>query len=203
MSLAVVADADFGVEIDYATARESVDRARGHVEGFWQEVKWQVEHGIHEALGYKDFDALWEAEYAKLGVAISRGERPELVGALRAIGQTQEQIAGKLGVSRNSVIKDLNVQNEHSPEPVTNSRGQSRPASYKKKPPQETRRSSPPRRADDLPDDQRKLAEADLINGFRSMVRSIGKHADELTPKAREYLINDMKNAIEKLEENK
>ena len=111
----------------------SVERAIGYAEGFWAEILWQVRHRAWESLGYRDFDAMWDDKYARLGVRVSRSERPELVAELRAIGQTKVQISEKTGASRVTIDRDLNVQNVHSRDSITNSRGQSRPATYKKK----------------------------------------------------------------------
>lgn len=54
---------------------------------------------------------------------------------MRGIGQTQQQVADKLRVSQYTVHKELNIENniEEAPQLRTNSRGQERPATYKKK----------------------------------------------------------------------
>lgn len=125
-----------------AEANASVERAIDHAEGFWSEIQWQAEHKAWESLGYASFDELWERRYSSLGVRISREERPELVAALRGIGQTQQGIADKLGVNHATVSRDLanansgsselrsQPTNVDSPATITNSRGQERPASY-------------------------------------------------------------------------
>lgn len=115
----------------------SIERAIEHAEGFWKEILWQVQNRVWEALNYESFDALWEHRYAGLGVRIDRRERPELVAELRQIGQTQQEIADKLGVSQQSVSNDLREVNTNfgnQPASITNSRGQERPSTYKTKP---------------------------------------------------------------------
>lgn len=85
----------------------SIERAIEHAEGFWKEILWQVQNRVWEALNYESFDALWEHRYAGLGVRISRQERPELVAALHRMGNNQQQIAGKLGVSQKTISNDV------------------------------------------------------------------------------------------------
>lgn len=124
-----------GNKIEIAAVRESITRAKAHLLGFAAELCWQIERRAWEVIGYPTFDAFWDAEYAPLGIAVKREDRPELVSALREIGQTQQQIADKLGVSTQTVNNDLNskIGNEtETPTKITNSRGQQRPASYRK-----------------------------------------------------------------------
>lgn len=123
--------------ITHADVRASVDRAKNHVSGFWAEIKWQVDHEAWLVLGYETFDAMWEAEYEKLDVSIKRDKRPELVAALRSVGQTQQQIAEKLRVGTQTVNRDLNSQmrndDDTGPLKITNARGQERPTTYRRK----------------------------------------------------------------------
>lgn len=118
-------------------ALASIERAIEHVDGFWAEVRWQVENEVWSLLGYADFDALWDDRYAGVNVGVLRAERPETVRVLRSAGQTQQQVADKLRVHLNTVKGDdskyKNVLSESAVATVTNSRGQSRPATYKKR----------------------------------------------------------------------
>src|SRR5699024_10974643 len=55
--------------------------------------------------------------------------RPELVARIRAKGLTQQEIADTAGVAESTVRNDLNRNfADEPPEPITNSRGQQRPA---------------------------------------------------------------------------
>lgn len=113
-------------------ARQSVKSAKGLLDGFWSEIKWQVKHKAWESLGYQSLNEMWNAEYASMNVGISRAERPELVGALRSAGQTQQETAEKLGVGIATIKRDdeaVKVSNDTFTS-VTNSRGQERPATY-------------------------------------------------------------------------
>ena len=118
-------------------ALASIERAIEHVDGFWAEVRWQVENEVWSLLGYADFDALWDDRYAGVNVGVLRAERPETVRVLRSAGQTQQQVADKLGVGVATIKREdasLKVSNDtFTGAAVTNSRGQSRPATYKKR----------------------------------------------------------------------
>lgn len=121
---------------DEDDAWASIGRARAHVGGFWAEVREQIDSRAWEFTDYADFEALWAGEYEALQVAIPRGERPQLVGSLRGIGQTQQQIADKLGVSDKTIERDVASirqmsDSEAESTKITNARGQERPAHYK------------------------------------------------------------------------
>ncbi len=134
------------VNIAYADVRESIAVAKSHGEKFFEQIVWQVENEVWTILGYKSWDEMREAEYADMGVVAPRADRPELVQRLRSKGLTQQQIAGTLGVSHQTVGRELNVQMDNEPaEPITNSRGQQRPATYERK----ARRTSFPKRFGD------------------------------------------------------
>ena len=89
------------------------------------------------ALGYESLDQFWDAEYMALNVGIARSDRPELVLSFRKAGQTQQQIAEKLNVTDRTIRNDLAALSSTgsfsgSDVTVTNSRGQERPATYRK-----------------------------------------------------------------------
>lgn len=127
---------DAEIVVTASEVRESIDRAKAGALTFWQEVQWQVENEAWTALGYESLDQFWDAEYMALNVGIARSDRPELVASFRKAGQTQQQIARKLNVSQATVsgdVRDLNINSDiETPETVTNSRGQERPATYAK-----------------------------------------------------------------------
>ena len=133
---------DAEVVVTASEVRESIDRAKAGALTFWREVQWQVENEAWTALGYESLDQFWDAEYMALNVGIARSDRPELVLSFRKAGQTQQEIARKLNVDQKTVSNDLakvnrNFPNE-VPETVTNSRGQERPATYRKPEPPHT-----------------------------------------------------------------
>lgn len=133
---------DAEIVVTASEVRESIDRAKAGALTFWREVQWQVENEVWTALGYESLDQFWDAEYMSLNVGIARSDRPELVLSFRKAGQTQQQIADKLNVARTTVLNDLrdvNVKNDNEPPvTVTNSRGQERPATYRKPEPPHT-----------------------------------------------------------------
>ena len=69
------------------------------------------------------------------GTVSNRSYENDFPAALRCLGQTQQQVADKLGVTNATVSRDLSeFTNVNSlPETITNSRGEARPAAYKKK----------------------------------------------------------------------
>ena len=127
---------DAEVVVTASEVRESIDRAKAGALTFWREVQWQIENEAWTALGYESLDQFWDAEYMALNVGIARSDRPELVLSLRKAGQTQQQIADKLNVSLPTIERDvrkLNPSNDGFTDvTVTNSRGQERPATYRK-----------------------------------------------------------------------
>lgn len=126
-----------GQEITYGQVRESIAVARSHGEKFFEQIVWQVENEVWTVLGYDSWDAMREVEYADMGVVAPRADRPELVSRLRAKGLTQKEIAGTLGVHRETVANDIRSMSDSDigpPATITNSRGQQRPASYATKP---------------------------------------------------------------------
>ena len=128
---------DAEVVVTASEVRESIDRAKAGALTFWQEVQWQVENEAWTALGYESLDQFWDAEYMALNVGIARSDRPELVLSFRKAGQTQQQIADKLNVTDRTIRNDLAALSSTgsfsgSDATVTNSRGQERPATYRK-----------------------------------------------------------------------
>ncbi|RBP66368.1 hypothetical protein DFO66_103315 [Brevibacterium sanguinis] len=183
----------------------SIERAIEHAEGFWREILWQVQNRIWEQLGYDSFDALWEHRYSRLGVRISRDERPELVAALRSIGQTQQEIAEKVGVHVNTVANDISTHKIVGSESITNSRGQARPASYSTEPKSEP---DPPPNVDpdtgeikDSPSPRDSMAVA-LINDLRGpWRRGITSTARKMTATERRLIIDALENTLKELKE--
>lgn len=126
---------DAEIVVTASEVRESIDRAKAGALTFWREVQWQVENEAWTALGYESLDQFWDAEYMALNVGIARSDRPELVLSFRKAGQTQQEIARKLNVNQATVGRDLANMQKHNrdlPETITDSRGQERPATYRK-----------------------------------------------------------------------
>lgn len=98
-------------------ARASVDRARTHLQAAADEVLAQVEGRAWEALGYPDWDTMRAAEYRGPAVIVPTAERPGLVGRLRDAGLPPVQIGPTVGVSRQTVWRDLGVTKVTPPPP--------------------------------------------------------------------------------------
>ena len=118
--------------ITYGAVKESIETAKGHLEKAAEQVVWQIENHVWTILGYSDWNEMRETEYGGAAFMVPKAERPELVARMRAQGMTQQEIADTAGVAESTVRNDLNRNSaDETAEPITNSRGQQRPASYK------------------------------------------------------------------------
>lgn len=116
-----------------ADVRASIRRATRSLEKAAEEIVWQVEMEAWRTLGYSSWNAMREAEYGDAAFMVPKKDRPELVGRMRAAGLTQREIADTAGVTERTVRNDLstgNLSGSEDAKPITNSRGQQRPASY-------------------------------------------------------------------------
>ena len=114
-----------------ADVRASIAHARRSLERAAEEIVWQIEMEAWRTLGYSSWGAMREAEYGGAAFMVPSKSRPELVARIRAKGLTQKEIADTAGVSVGTVNGDLKFSSENDePEPITNSRGQQRPATY-------------------------------------------------------------------------
>lgn len=112
--------------------RASIKRARKSLEDAAKEIIWQIEREAWVTLGYSSWSAMREHEYGGAAFMVPSKSRPEIVARIRAAGLTQKEIADTAGVNQSTVARDLrssDYANAYS-EPVTNSRGQQRPATY-------------------------------------------------------------------------
>lgn len=116
-----------------AQARARVDRVKAWAESgradvlaMWRERDW-------ETLGYATWDAMCEAEFAGLRMALPRDERREVVADLRAEGMSIPAIGAALGASVGTVHSDLSELKgrgeDPTPERVMSLDGRERPAS--------------------------------------------------------------------------
>ena len=64
----------------------------------------------HLTLGYKSWTAYIAGEYAGLLADLNRAQRREVVGSLTAAGMSTRAIAGVVGTSQKTVVKDLQSQ---------------------------------------------------------------------------------------------
>ena len=105
----------------------------GHA-SFWDVTIWIADNHAWLALDFDSLGDLWEARFSHLEVVAPRSVRGRVVESFRRAGLTQQEIADKLGVSQKTVSNVIsNFTNDDQPASITNSRGQSRPATYKKK----------------------------------------------------------------------
>lgn len=188
---------DAEVVVTASEVRESIDRAKAGALTFWREVQWQVENEAWTALGYESLDQFWDAEYMALNVGIARSDRPELVASFRKAGQTQAQIAKKLNVHVNTVAGDISTHKIVGSETVTNSRGQERPATYRKPEPPHTVNADTGEVIDKstgevithLPDHDAVARETNAIENVAHMTDTLWRLASLRTPEYRARLI--------------
>ncbi|OCH81770.1 winged helix-turn-helix domain-containing protein [Gordonia sp. UCD-TK1] len=122
-----------------ADVRASIGRARRSLEKAAEEIVWQIEMEAWRTLGYSSWTAMREAEYGGAAFMVPSKSRPEIVARIRAAGLTQKEIAETAGVSRPTVASDLASMPNPDIEAagvITNSRGQSRPATYTRSEPE-------------------------------------------------------------------
>lgn len=115
-----------------ADVRASIARARRSLERAAEEIVWQIEMEAWRTLGYSSWGAMREAEYGGAAFMVPSKSRPELVARIRAKGLTQQEIASTAGVTERTVRNDLSTGkvSGSDAEPITNARGQQRPATY-------------------------------------------------------------------------
>ena len=114
--------------------RTAIDGLAEYVEGVWPRVLHLIDIRAWELPEYTDFDDMWEKRIAPLGLSIGRAkERPEVVSRMREIGQKQQDIADKLRVSLRTIKSESANLHFDDEATYTNSRGQQRPLTHKKK----------------------------------------------------------------------
>ena len=189
---------DAEIVVTASEVRESIDRAKAGALTFWREVQWQVENEVWTALGYESLDQFWDAEYMALNVGIARSDRPELVLSFRKAGQTQQQIADKLNVNQATVGRDLANMQKHNrdlPETITDSRGQERPATYRKPEPPHTVNTDTgeivPSAAERQAAHDAIARETNAIENVAFMTDTLRRLASLRTPEYRERLIEN------------
>lgn len=116
-----------------ADVHASIARARRSLERAAEEIVWQIEMEAWRTLGYSSWGAMREAEYGGAAFMVPPKSRPELVARIRAKGLTNKEIADTAGVSEATIRRDVaQSSNDDSPLTITNSRGEQRPATYRR-----------------------------------------------------------------------
>lgn len=194
---------DAEVVITASEVRESIDRAKAGALTFWREVQWQVENEAWTKLGYESLDQFWDAEYMALNVGISRSDRPELVASFVKAGQDKQSIAAKLNVNERTVRRDVGnlVRTGHlsGSETVVNSRGEARPATYRKPEPPHTVNTDTGEVVDKatgevithLPDHDAVARETNAIENVAHMTDTLRRLSALRTPEYRARLIEN------------
>jgi hypothetical protein len=118
----------------YSEVRDSIAQAREAGAKFFEQIVWQIERRAWEVLGYHSWDEMRETEYADMGVVVPRADRPEIVTRMRRVGLTQQEIADTVGVSVDTVQRDLNTADAVLDDVTIETARGPRPATYTKTP---------------------------------------------------------------------
>src|SRR5699024_6941066 len=118
-------------------------RVEASVSSIADELVWQLTSEAWRADGrYSSFSDLWADRWEPLGISVPRTVRPLAVEQMRREHLTPQQIADKLNVGVGTVHRDLSrpdfPNGKSLPETITDSRGQERPATYRKPEPPHT-----------------------------------------------------------------
>lgn len=97
------------VECSPQDARALTDRIKTAVGMTWELVKEAYETRAWSALGYGSWDDYCSAEFGAYRLRLPREERQEVVGSLREAGLSLRAIEAATGVSRKTVIDDIQV----------------------------------------------------------------------------------------------
>ena len=124
--------AEIGPAVTREEAEELAEGLRSHLEAAAEFLARIFAVRAWEALGYESWPAMWADRYSGMAFRVDKVERLELVGTMRAEGLTQQQVADTLGVTRETVKRDVKGTNVPLTDvTVANSRGQERPATYR------------------------------------------------------------------------
>ena len=181
----------------------SMRRVEASVSSIADELVWQLTSEAWRADGrYSSFSDLWADRWEPLGISVPRTVRPLAVEQMRRERLTQQQIADKLNVGQSTVDRDLrrlNTQmgNGSLPETITDSRGQERPATYRKPEPPHTVNTDTGEVIDKatgevithLPDHDAVARETNAIENVAHMTDTLWRLASLRTPEYRARLI--------------
>lgn len=119
-------------------ARERIDRVRALVNAAWDDLIALYQQRAWESLGYDNWDDMCAAEFQGARIALPRDDRREVVSQLHDQGMSTRAIGSALGVSHDTVHKDLagvrNLTPETEPKPVTGLDGKTYTAPPKRAP---------------------------------------------------------------------
>ena len=162
-------------------AREITQAIRDHLKVSWRLIAEAYETRVWEALEYPTWDAYLAGEFGAAPLRVPREQRSEIVGSLRAHGLSTRAIAGAMGVSRETVRRDvLPTDTDVAVDRVQSLDGRSRPATQ---PPRAEPQPAPPRAEHhDDADLYRQLDDrlADTAARFRTNFTSAIARADDV-----------------------
>lgn len=121
-------------DLTEAEARESVATAKRGLEAAAEEIVRQISGRAWLALGYESWDEMRKGEYDGPAVIVPRAGRPEIVAQLREEGLSQRQVGETLGVSDQTVSRDVRQMSDVSSPTRIDSLGRSQPTSKPRRP---------------------------------------------------------------------
>lgn len=107
----------------FSVARARIDRIKTHIDAAREDLieAWRQRDWV--TLGYESWDHMCEVEFDGARISLPVDERRELVGDLRAEGMSTRAIGSAIGVSKDTVHRDLSAGvSDETPapaEPVT------------------------------------------------------------------------------------
>lgn len=127
-------------------AREFVEHVRASVEDLKDWIIRAVKGRAWIALGYGSWDEMCEAEFDGAVIRLPREDRREAVASLREAGLSTRAIGSALGISNQTVGRDLSTAPNGAVEPqtVTSLDGRERPATRSTSPQGEVEDEAPP-----------------------------------------------------------
>jgi hypothetical protein len=98
-----------------ATARRITDHIKLNTELLWDAIVTAYRGRVWEVLGYASWNEYTTSEFGTTRLRLPREQRAEVVASLRESGLSLRAIESATGISRKTVIKDLNQVVESTP----------------------------------------------------------------------------------------
>ena len=115
-------------DIGFDEACERLDRVRSHVLAAGADLVALYRGRAWLAFGLASWEALCDRDLGGVRIALPRDERREAIAELREAGLSTRAIGAALGVSKDTVHRDLAGVSNETPAPVTGADGKTYPA---------------------------------------------------------------------------
>ena len=104
------------IEISVVEARQLTDRIKRQVSDLWDLIVRAYESRAWSQLGYGSWDEYCEVEFEASGIRVPREDRKEIVCSLRDRGLSTRAIGSAMGVSYQTVHRELSGVTNVTPE---------------------------------------------------------------------------------------